>query len=420
MTSVNENARYRARTNPDELGDFLRRDRTNADALIDAAANREAARTLLLLDWPVRVLGSLRRDGYDVDRVRDADRWLVDQLDGLRGPERGGYRWSLLAVLVAAVPRPVAIERRIDPVWPALLAMAGPGRGRRETLPLLALQRRRSGDQLPMFGPVDHFGGEFQASALPVAMYQTAGPGAPLALRLLLRAILDTPQADRDGPREFRQPWRDVVAELFPRRYQPARQWAGLHRAIAELNSADRFLVPVQNPEGGIVGRRVVMVTEQPLSGHKSETVAFRVNLPAGGDRGPVVWRSRWFHHASHSAPRFALASGLSVIWDRPGTLRVRPARGAPFIQTADAARYPILSGRELASLAFPAGWPRRFGKLGRRRAEREAVEHLRALVDSGYCRATRERGGWRVVPGAGWPGWTDAQRLRLTRGQDG
>jgi len=316
-------------------------------------------------------------------------------------------------------PRPVEAETRPDPVFPAVLSMAK-SRGRRETLPLLGLLPESAGpSQIPMFGPeFDRFGGEFQASVLPVAMYRTAGKGAPLAVRLLLRAVLDTPQGERDGRPVFlpRTPWRDVVAELMPGGYRPAMQWPGLQRGLEALQADPRFLVPIPTGKGGYVGRRVVLATEQPLTGHRSEWVRFMVHLPPGADRGPIAWRTAWFLAAAHSTARFALATGLSVLWDRPGTLRVKPNPRAPFVQATDFRRYDALTRRELASLAFPNGWPKRYGRNGRKRAEREAVEHLHALAKTGYCRIRRERGGWRVMPAADWPGWTQNQRGKLAK----
>ncbi len=101
-------------------------------------------------------------------------------------------------------PRAATAETRPDPLWPAPLTMTAPRRGRRESLPLLGLlpgQPSGGAQRLIQFGPeFDYAGGGFQASAFPVAMDRTAGRGAPLAMRLLLRAVLDVAAADRGGP----------------------------------------------------------------------------------------------------------------------------------------------------------------------------------------------------------------------------
>ena len=333
-----------------------------------------------------------------------------------------------LAPLVRAwfehpMPTPLGhAETRPDPIWAGPLTMAAPDNARTEALPPLGLLPDAGGEsagpaQLPMFGPdFDHYGGEFQASVLPVGMYQTRGKGAPLALRLLMRAVLDTPQNMRGGPVYTpRTPWRDVVAELLPGGYQSTRQWPGLQHGLKSLNADPRFLVPVEvpTPDGktAYVGKRVVLATEQPLTGHRAEWLRFLVDLPAGAERGPIAHRAAWFLAAAHSTARFALATGLAVLWDRPGKTRVKPASAAPFVQSADFARYRVLSRRELASLTFPNGWPKRLRRKG---SEDAAVEHLRALEKTGYCRIRRERGGWRTMPGPDWPGWTPAQRLKL------
>ncbi len=202
------------------------------------------------------------------------------------------------------------------------------------------------------------------------------------------------------------------MAEVYPDGgYQPSRYWPAMRQGLESLNADPRFLVPVSTGEGGYVGRRVVLATEQPLTGHRSEWVRILVDLPDRAERGPIADRRTWFLAAAHSTARFALATGLAVVWDRPGTARVRPTRRAPFVQSRDFRRYQLLSARELASLTWPNGWPRRYGTAGRKRAEAEAIEHLRALAKLGYCRIRRERGGWRTMPGPDWPGWTDGQR---------
>lgn len=262
-------------------------------------------------------------------------------------PTREGVFRSLRKVAEAEfLPREVAAERRDDPVFPAVLTMTAPERGRRKSLPLLGLLPDSGPRQLPMFG------GEFQAAAFPVGMYRTAGGGAPLALRLLLRAVLDTPLAERAGPVYMpRTPWRDVVRELLPRGCHVRNQWPGLLRGLESLNADPRFLVPILTGAGGYVGRRVALATEQPLTGHVSEWVRFLVHLPDGSDRGPIADRRTWFLAAAHSTARFALATGLAVLWDRPGATRVKPASRAPFVQSADFDRYKVLTRRELASL---------------------------------------------------------------------
>lgn len=315
-----------------------------------------------------------------------------------------------------AIPRPGRrIEMRGDPIWPAPLAMTGEGRGRNETMPLLDVVAADPGSpsQLPMFGPeIDEYDGEFQASVLPVRMYQTAGKGAPLALRLMMRAVLDVPLEYRGDPvRLPRTKWKDVVKELMPTGYAPNKQWAGLCHGLHALESDERFLVPTRTDDGGMVGKRIVHVDEKPLSGHRSEWVRFIVSLPPGSNRGPIAHRVAWFLAAAHSTARFALATGLSVLWDRPGTARVKPNASAPFIQSTKPSQYSVLTKRALASLCWPNGFPER---VRRPEAEHKALGHLRALEKDGYCIAVPDGSGWRVMPGASWPGWTAAQRPQV------
>ena len=254
---------------------------------------------------------------------------------------------SLLAWLHGrTVPR----ETRDDPIYPATLVQTD--EGRRETMPVLI----RTGDEhhpyLPLGVEHDEYAGELRVSVLPMELFTTRGKGAPLSIRLALGALLDVPRNRRDGQSIVlpKRPWRDVVAEMYPaladgrNSYKPGTSWPGVKRALEEIAADSRWLLPIPTGTGGWVGRRILYPLEVPLTGHRSEWIRWRVDLPQGAQRGPIADRTAWFRAAAISTARFALATGLSVLWDTPGKTRVRVSQRGPWVQSTDMDRYRVLS----------------------------------------------------------------------------
>ena len=327
---------------------------------------------------------------------------------------------SLLASATNRLPQEVGRDRRRALRIPAVLTQAASGYGREsDVLPRLAGRIVGSSVQyslLPQLGPeYDEYGGEFLASALPVELYQTPGRGAPLDIRLGLNAILDvSPEQRRGVPVSLKTTsWGFVVKRIYPKtkHYRATNLWPGLARAIQKLKTDPRWDLPVSNGKGGWELVRVVTVPRHPMTGHKSERVSFVVTLPQASKRGGVTARDILNESGAKSSAALALASGLPIIWDRPGSLRVPGADGR-YLQNADPSAYPPLTLRGVVSLMYPGGPPKR--KRWRQLLD-EARRLLDWLADRGYARWDRTSGGKRrIMPGANWPGWTIAQRAEI------
>lgn len=338
-------------------------------------------------------------------------RWAVEEL----AKRPGGDGLSLLAAaMVRLLPRKVRRARGNAGRYPAVLAQARDGFGRaRDVLP--PLSGRVIGDTvqyslIPDLGEYDEYGGEFLVSALPVALYETPGRGAPLAMRIALESILDVRTRDRDGRTvTLEGPWGKVVDAIYPGRYyHRGKLFPGLQRALEELKRDPRWTdIPVANGKGGWEAWHVVDPVRRPLTGHKSEVVRFAVSLPASGKRGGIADRQLVREAGAKSLPALALATGFPILWDNPDELRAHVGgKGWEQLDRIDA--YPLLSLRAVVGLMYPDGPPKR-------KRWPVLLDEARKLLDWLAAREAvtwqRDWGGRRIMPGAKWPGWTADQR---------
>ena len=342
-----------------------------------------------------------------------AERPPATVVEALHERDAGEDGLTLLAWGVERVSRTVKRARGNAGRYPAVLAQARDGFGRaRDVLP--PLSGRVNGDTvqytlIPDLGEYDEYGGEFLVSALPVALYETPGRGAPLAMRIALECILDVHPRDRDGRTvTLEGPWGKVIDAIYPgRKYKRTASFPGLQRALAELRADPRWIIPVANGKGGWEGWHVVAPVRWPLTGHKTEVARFAVTLPASGKRGGVVDRQLVRVAGTVSTPALALATGFPVLWDNPDELRANvEGKGWEQLDRIDA--YPLLSLRAVVSLMYPDGPPKR--KRWPALLD-EAGKLLDWLAERGAVTWRRDRGGRRIMPGPDWPGWTTDQR---------
>lgn len=358
-----------------------------------------------------------QKKGAEATLVRMVGQWAADVADLL--PDRMEDLRRIVTLLAWGVERAGKALRRhrsADVRYPTVLTQGRNGFGREaHTLPPLIGRRAGGAVQyslLPGLGPeYDEYGGEFLASVLPVELYTTRGKGAPLDIRMGLEAIFDALGRGRSGGRLDPVPWRHLLGRIYPGRKvsRLARaRWPGLNRALDLLEKDDRWRLPVANGRGGWEGWRVVSPYLRPLTGHPSERVGFTVTLPdtVNPRHGSIHDRPVIAAAGAVSTQRLALTTALPVLWDRPGDLR-REVRGE-WRQVANPAAYPLLSSRGVVSLMYPGGVPKR---KRWRELEDEARTLLDWLASEGYATCTREPGGRRIMPGARWPGWAEAQR---------
>ena len=305
---------------------------------------------------------------------------------------------SVLARL-AEVARPVAPERRRDPILPAPLAMVhrDDSRAGRLYAPAVRANPDPGPPTLPGFGPLRPV--EVRTPAFPLALYALGlgggkvPSGAPLALRLFVEAVLSVPLAarSRSGPVLLHPVrLRDLVRWLYPeaKDWRAAKDWPRLAAAFEALESP-QARIPWEDPETGDGGlRRVVMVRDCPRAGRLDDWVSLAVDLPPGSGSGPQVDRERLRYWGAHSAPAYRALLGLAYAWHNPGRTHFPVRGGAHWLRTVrDLGRYPPEAAA--LGLAFPVDDVE--GAALRKRRQR-AREVMRALAVAGDCRIERGR----------------------------
>ena len=323
--------------------------------------------------------------------------------------------------------RPVDANRRNDPIFPGPLLITD-----RKTTTGYLMQVQVPGTgrtgYLAGFGPGPDGAPELMAGALPLQMYDlgagskaagTRGKGAPLALRLFVESVLAVPLTARTGRGRVMLPairWGELLENLYP---GTAANWkAGKHleamlRAFNSLDSPEA-LIPWQNEAGGWQARRVVVVEDRPITGHRSEWVRFSVNLPPGSEQGPLIDMGALRRAGVVSDTAYRLALALSALWNIPGRLRfpVPGKRRGMWLQVRDVARYPEITLAQLVAFAYPqeAGEANPDILYNRRRKAKAALAYLASVH---FCRVEPApvdgRGPWRIMPGEAWAGWSEA-----------
>ena len=298
-----------------------------------------------------------------------------------------------LAPLVAAwQARPVEVtaNTRTDRarILPAQLAMfAAPPNDARGRL-FSAPSRGGGSSQLPLF-EAGSPGGEYITPALPLALYElgvnqlSPGPGAPLALRLFVEAILAAPLAGR----ELGQPIaltevsvRYVLSRLYPNRTPRPNEWRPLIEAArATLASEDAAIV-----WGDGVPRSAVLITSFPE--HLDDPVRIIVDLPRGAVHGPQV-SERLHLYGPQRGRHYRALLNLAYWWHEPGRTLVPAGRGGHWLQVQDPKRYRTPTDTELVNLVFPTST-----RQQRRNLVHEAAKVIAELAKDGELRIVGKR----------------------------
>lgn len=346
-------------------------------------------------------------EGYFVATLQDI--WA--KREAIPKSQRPGWPLGPIVAAWQKKPQPIQAEDRKDPIFPASLVMVKNEhrQGRLFSMPAHTRPTGRDGAMyLPGFAPGEPDGGPI-TPALPLALYDL-GVGqydkshrvSSLALRLFVEPCLSVPLDKRGHGPVLLPPERfgDFLKRLYP---AGAKNWN--HRQLGPLLAAFAALespqarIPWQDPKTGRGGaRRVVIPRDIPRSGRLDDWVQFAVDLPPGGERGPLVDRPALIKFGATSATQYRLALSLSFHWYDPGRIQYPIAKGGPWRLSRDGRQYPEVSDEELVAMAFPAGGQTRFrGQLYR------AKKALEALIEEGFVLVASQR---RIYPGGQWAGW--------------
>lgn len=327
----------------------------------------------------------------------------------------------------AGYGRPVEANMRPDPIFPGPLLITD-----RKTTTGYLMQAQAPGTgttgYLAGFGPGPDGAPELMPGALPLQLYDLGaagkaagkrGRGAPLALRLFVEAVLAVPLTARTGRGRVMLPairWGELLENLYPgtaANWKAHKHLEAMLRAFASLDSPEA-LIPWQNEAGGWQARRVVVVEDRPISGHRSEWVRFSVNLPPGSERGPLIDMPALRRAGVVSDTAYRLSLALSALWNMPGRLRfpVPGKRRGAWLQVRDFAKYPEITLPQLVAFAYPqdSGEANPDILYNRRRKAKAALTYL---ADVDFCRVqpapVEGRGPWRIMPGEAWAGWSES-----------
>ena len=206
---------------------------------------------------------------------------------------------------------------------------------------------------------------EAPSLALPLALYDlgagpasSPGPGAPLALRMFVEAVLSVPMdaRERGQPVAMSVSLREFLAWLYPTRTpSPKEYWPKFMAAIKALDSWDAH-IPLFDPQTQRSElRRVVSVGGIPRGRNAlDDSVRIIVDLPAGSGKGPQV-SDNLRHWGVKSATAYRLLINLAYQWYDPGVtvVPVSKSKHKYWVQSSDPKRYPVITDNELVQLAF-------------------------------------------------------------------
>ena len=314
--------------------------------------------------------------------------------------DKGLRSFPLSPIVAAWIRRPRLVQpnaRAQNRILPGKLAQAHPtdSRAGKQFSPAVHI----SGDQQFVLGFEDQ---GRTGPALPIALYdlgvdhQSAGKGAPLALRIFVESILAVEMAERNRgqPVAMEIPLRELLGWLYPgRRPSPAEYWPRLMAAVEALDSRDAR-IPLVDPETGRGElRRIVSVGGIPRGPDAlDDVVRIVVDLPAGSGNGPQV-SGKLRDWGTRSAPAYRLLLNLPYRWHAPGktVIPVGPGRRRFWTPSLDPQRYEPVTDTELVDLAFPTS-----SATNRRVALSRARQVLTELEKAGELRIVDGR---RILP---------------------
>ena len=343
----------------------------------------------------------LRLDSRDADPVHGIAVWDLPELHQrwMEVRETDPEARHPLARLVAAWlnrPREVELERRRDQrILPRIVAGGDPPEreagmlfgglheGRRVEAPELPLWPDVApAKRVPILDLVD-------AAGVPV---MARGPGAPLEMRLFVRALASVRPKHRDLMAVRIAPTlRELRDGLFPTRWERRRDWPRLRDAL--LHARD---YAVHDGRGRWFPVALRSMPDDPAL---DDVIVLDIAYPPGSHSGPPVALPEMDRLSVESAPRWrAYIAAHSVAW-QPGNTRVKHPRSGRFVWTRDLAAYPVLTLDDRRRFAFGAG-----DSKHRTRAEIDAAfRRLPGLVVVSEAASNDRTGevGWIVIPKA-------------------
>ena len=210
---------------------------------------------------------------------------------------------------------------------------------------------------------------EEPCAAIPLELWRIGGgsetnPGRgwPMALRLFVAGLLHSKIADRHGRHiiDLALTLRDVRKLLYPKSRPPGNRqfWDQFQRAVDTIRVHRG--IPVWRPDTGTWAmRQILTIPEIPAGPTELDgPVIFRLDLPPGSDKGPMVARDllSW---AARDAPAARLLLNLAIYWNKPG-VSLRPVgkrvngQGRMFHQSSNPSDYDTISIQELGARAYP------------------------------------------------------------------
>ncbi len=289
-------------------------------------------------------------------------------------PERRKDK-CILPRIVAGAEQP---ERKVG------MLFGGLNEGRRITTPELPLWPEvASAKRVPILDLID-------ATGLPV---MAGGQGAPLPLRLFVRALATVKPDDRKLPIvRLALTLCELRDGLFPNGWERQRDWPKLRQALTHAGD-----YAIHDGYGRWFPLALRCLPDSP---GLDEMIVLDVDCPPGSHSGPVVDLPEMARLSVISASRWrAYIAVHSLAW-QPGTTRVRaPRAGGQFVRTRNLAAYPVLTLEDRRRFGFGAG-----NTKHRTRNEIDAAfRDLPGLIVINE-RATNDRTGdvgWAVLPEA-------------------
>ena len=341
------------------------------------------------------ILKTLVRHEFGYDSRTNASA-ICKHLAALPSAPDASEGLSLLALVVEEMPVDVEPETRQDkrilpriavsesrPERKAGMLFAGLHEGRRIHAPELPLfPEVAPAKRVPILDLVD-------AAGLPV---MARGRGAPLPLRLFVRALASVRPEDRRRPTVgFALRLRELRDGLFPNGgWRVGKHWPELRHAL--MHARDYAI------HDGRGRWFPVALRYMPDAPNLDDIIMLEVAFPPGSYSGPVVNLPEMDRLSVDSAARWRAYIGAHSLAWQPGTTRVpAPRAGGRYVWTRDLAAYPVLTVEDRRRLAFGAG-----DKKHRTRSEIDAAfRDLPGLIVLTEQAANDRTGevGWLVLP---------------------
>ena len=176
------------------------------------------------------------------------------------------------------------------------------------------------------------------------------GRGAPLPMRLFVRALASVPPAARKlESTRIALTLRELRDGLFPHGWRYGQHWPALRDAL--IHARDYAI------HDGRGRWWPLALRSMPDNPKLDDHIVLEVAFPPGQHSGPAVNLPAMDALSVESAARWRAYIGASVLAWQPGITRVPARRGGRFGWARNRDAYPILTVEDRRRLAFGAGW---------------------------------------------------------------